>query len=216
MSMSFGAFSLNLENGKFDYLFDSDNSFLENLGYSLGALNNINDAWNAIFPSSQGANLNTEANDMISHSSWTENGTDNSIISFGPDKDNWWSNIKGDIAGVKGLGDPTLTEIKQYEKFLIGLYPGNPDWPAIYPDNWQLTINNINRVPLEIIGKASHYMPYNALTFSCSNVAWLGSLLSGIPCIGIHPYILYGTTWLYKTTRYDLLNYFLNDNISDK
>ncbi len=206
--ISFGAFSYNVTSGEVGFLGKNGNSLLENIGYGLGALANLNDLWNVSFPKQTGAKLYTDREDpLISHTAYGDGGNGKFLISFGPDKDHPWfySQWKGRGAHALSFGSESLEGMKGYAKFALGL-PGNGGyWDHTYT-NFVLDVVKANRVPLKLFGDMAHkIMPYQGLSLNCVNMGSIGAFLSGIPNIGLHPWLHHASMWLYTNTRYDII-----------
>ena len=110
---------------------------------------------------------------------------DRKMISFGPEKlDDFKDNIKA----------ATLTRSTMQ-----------------YKVSDDLIINGleINKYMYSTLGKLGGWTPpYNVFTLNCSNVASVAMWLSGIPNIGLYPYLLHSTTWLSVNLRPDLWSYY--------
>jgi hypothetical protein len=212
ISISLGVASYDFTNGTFGYLGKKGNKWYENLGYGLGALANLQDFWNTAFPSQKGTNLYTDKDDpIISHSAWGDSEADN-LISFGPDKKNpfFYSRLKGQGVDKLSFGNEIIGDIKSYGKFGLGLPGKSTFWDYSHYNNWELAVNNINKIPLRGVSYLAKALPYQGLTLNCVNVASLGAWLSGIPNIGLHPWLFHGYMSLYTMgMRPELFSYYL-------
>ncbi|MGJ7030924.1 FG-GAP-like repeat-containing protein [Niabella hirudinis] len=186
ITMAFGIASFNFTSGEFDFLGKKGNSLLENIGFALGALANIQDVLAGFRPGEvnlETEKLTNEANggskDLIGHSQVTDkNG--NLLIDFGPGKP----------------GDASYTKIR----------PGTNSWEVVSgqgahavstkPDNifkTPITLKGVNLKRITAISQKLNNNPggYNFLLRSCSSVASRSLLFSGRYLFGgIHPYLL--------------------------
>jgi hypothetical protein len=212
ISMSFGVASYDFTYKQWGYRGKKGNKWYENLGYGLGAMANLNDLWNACFPSQKGTNLYTDKEDpIISHSAWGDSEADN-LISFGPDKENpfFYSRLKGQGIGKLSFGNEIIGDIKSYGKFGLGLPGKSAFWDYSHYNNWKLAVNNINKIPLKGISYLAKALPYQGLTLNYVNITSLGTWLSGIPNIGLHPWLFHGYMSLYTMgMRPELYGYYL-------
>ncbi len=182
-NVSIGAASYDLTSGTFNYLGKKGNGGMENLGYGLGALSNLNDVWNAAFSNSKGDVLNT---DSFSDEAITPHTAYKNSISHG------------------SMNRLKKAWPERHIKFGIGLpRKGNSDYG--YAGSWNLTVPNLNQTPLNAL--ASLNLPYQGLTLNCVNVASLGVWLSGIPNLPFHPWLHHGSMYLYTNIRPDLFSY---------
>ncbi|MGQ1947252.1 hypothetical protein ACT3CD_09165 [Geofilum sp. OHC36d9] len=100
VSIGFGVASYNITQGEWGYLGKKGNSFMQNLGYGLGAFANLSDAW-AIAKGAYGNNVGeadlVTKNDPIGHSELRTvpdaKGNAENLISVGPD---WDRAVRGD------------------------------------------------------------------------------------------------------------------------
>ena len=211
-SISFGFGSFDFGTGKFNSIFNWKNlSTMEKIGYSLGAMSNLNDLWNVAFPNQKGTNLYTDKDDpIISHTAWGDSET-NGIISFGPNRENpfFYENLKAKGVNALSFGNETVGEIKSYGKFGLGLPRRSAYWRYDKYNNWELAVSNINKVPLKGVSYFSKILPYQGLTLNCVNIGSLGAWLSGIPNVGVHPWLFHGSMWLYNAARFDLYGHYL-------
>lgn len=71
----------------------------------------------------------------------------------------------------------------------------------------EISINKYIFTGMRGLGKI---LPFQGLTTNCVNMSSLSLWLNGIPNIGLHPYLLYATTWAYSAgIRPDLFSYYL-------
>ena len=185
ISISFGAASYNFTQGSFGYLGKKGNSFLENVGYGLGALANLADI-NLLFNSTP-ATLYTDDTDFISHSAIVDKN-ENTLMSFGPNDTK--------VPSTK-IGYAT------YFRKSTSDYHFESSLPV------DITVNKYAIYAVRGLGKA---LPFQGITLNCVNMASLSLWLNGIPNIGLHPYLLYATTLAYSSgIRPDLLSYYLTN-----
>jgi len=185
ISISFGAASYNFTQGSFGYLGKKGNSFLENVGYGLGALANLADI-NLLFNSTP-ATLYTDDTDFISHSAIVDEN-ENTLMSFGPNDTK--------VPSTK-IGYAT------YFRKSTSDYHFKSSLPV------DITVNKYAIYAVRGLGKA---LPFQGITLNCVNMASLSLWLNGIPNIGLHPYLLYATTLAYSSgIRPDLLSYYLTN-----
>ncbi|WP_264564394.1 RHS repeat-associated core domain-containing protein [Flavobacterium sp. N3904] len=187
ISVGFGFGSFNFSTGEFGYLGKKGNSFMENLGYGLGALANIADI-NQVINSTE-ATLNTDNSDFISHSSIKDKNTGNSLMSYGPD-DNKVPSTK--------LGFALKLRKSTSDYHLAGTLPVDV---------------TVNKYAVNLVRTLGKILPYQGATTNCVNMSSLSLWLNGIPNIGLHPYFLYATTWAYTAgIRPDLFSYYLQNH----
>ncbi|MCB0482326.1 MAG: RHS repeat-associated core domain-containing protein [Flavobacteriales bacterium] len=172
VSVGFGFGSYNLSTDEFGYLGKKGNSALENVGYSLGALANASDVLTGFNPSD--VQLNTEKSDAFGHTAITkvgETNSYNSLVSVGPDH------------GGKWILNPF--------KFKNGT------------NNWKNYVNagddvmkaTVKGVNFKTLSKYGAYLDkgvnYNLYCSSCVSHAARALTISGVPAVGIHPFILH-------------------------
>lgn len=200
--VNFGIGSFNFNTGEFGYLGKKGNSLIENIGYGLGAVANLQDALAGFNPGE--VQLQTEndpsssdkGKDLISHTQIVDkNG--NILIDYGP-KD-------------AGTGR------------FFGFSPGQNSWEHgvqlvnkqdnLY--NKAITIKGVNVERLIRISDRLNANPgsYNFILRSCSSVASRSLLLSGKYLFGgIHPYIFRLSAILNNAGfKPSLFSYYLND-----
>ncbi|MGA1825980.1 MAG: RHS repeat domain-containing protein [bacterium] len=163
-TVSVGAFSYNFDQGEFGYLGKAGNSDLENFGYFLGSLANLGDIGRAF--NNEGIIVHSDTSDMIGHTAITDKHY-KTLIDFGPDAPPANNLFKYALRMVKGTNN-------------YGVHGET------------ITINNVNPQFVETIGNTiCKIAPYQGLTVNCTNMASIGLLASGIPNIGLHPYLLH-------------------------
>lgn len=185
ISINFGIGSYDFTNNKWGFLFKEDQKWYENLGYGLGVLANLADINQLI--NSTIATLYTDDSDFISHSAIVDE-KGNTLMSYGPN-DTKVPNGK--------LGFAT------YFRKSTSDYTVYPTLPV------KVTVNRYIFTLTRGLGKI---FPYQGMTTNCVNMASLSLWLNGIPNIGLHPYLLYATTWAYSAgIRPDLFSYYLTN-----
>jgi len=185
VSINFGVGSYNFDKNQWGWLGKKGNSKLENIGYGLGLLANLADI-NLLINNTL-STLYTDNSDFISHSAVVDdNGR--TLMSFGPNDTK--------VPSTK-LGFAT------YFRKSTSDYTVYPTLPV------ELSVNKYIFAGTRGLGKI---LPFQGLTTNCVNMASLSLWLNGIPNIGLHPYLLYGTAWAYSVgIRPDLFSYFLTN-----
>ena len=199
VSMSFGFASYDFTNGKWGYLGKEENSILENIGYALGLTSNLKDI-NDLFDSTT-ARLYTQITetdlqgnqhfDYISHSGIAE-GNEHIFLSYGPNGD------------YKSKGTPT-----SLIEFAFRVRKGTADYPVPFKYSISSPAFQINERLFTLVHKVANSIPYQGITSNCVNWASLALWLNGIPNIGIHPFILHSSVYLYNTGLYNYTSYAL-------
>ena len=185
VSISFGVASYDLTNNSWGYLGKKGNKWYENLGYGLGAMANLMDINQLI--NSTSAILYTDNSDFISHSAIVEEDG-NTLMSFGPND----SKIPNSKLGFATYFRKGTSDYKVYTTLPV-----------------EITVNKHIFTLTRGLGKL---LPYQGITTNCVNMASLSLWLNGIPNIGLHPYLLYATTWAYSSgIRSDILSYYLTN-----
>jgi len=196
-SVSFGFGSYNFGTGEFGYLGKEVNSTWENVGYGLGLCSNLSDLNKLI--DNTNAHLITETKENYQtttgetrkgypHSAIITKDDNTTLLSWGP---GGGRNPKNWIGSLFRIRKST----------------------AYYPiDNYNLPIDiTVNKYTFAIVRQISKILPFQGASLNCVNMASLSLWLNGIPNIGIHPYLLYGSTWLYSSgLRPDLFSYYFN------
>lgn len=172
VSVSIGFGSYNFDSGEFGYLGKKGNSPLENIGYGLGALANVSDMLAGFNPSD--VQLNTEKSDAIGHSALTkvgETNPDNSIVSVGPDP-----------------GGPWIFNPFKFKN-------GTNNWKNYVNSGDKVMKVSIKGINFNRLRKYGAYldkgMNYNLYCSSCVSHAARALTISGVPTLGIHPFILH-------------------------
>lgn len=207
-SISFGVASFNFGTGEFGYLGKEGNSFMENLGYGLGALANLNDINNLI--NQTNTTLYTQerypdgSKDIISHSGIVDDATADNLMSFGPnDNKIGGGGFKDQVGGIKPGGG--------YKKFGLAIRKSTSDYnvPVSLSKAQSVVVNKHLFAGLRGLSKI---IPYQGATTNCVNMSSIGLLLNGIPNLGIHPYLLHYSTAAYSGGfRPDIFSYYLNN-----
>lgn len=172
ISINYGFGSYNFTQNSWGWLGKEGNSKLENVGYALGAIGNISDL--LIGFEGESVQLNTEHSDCIGHSALTkvgENDIFKSYVSVGPDP------------GGKWIFNP------------FKFKNGTNNWSNHVTDNdvFKTVVDNVNVRTIEKYGAMlnKYGVKYNLYFNSCVNNTARALTLSGVPCIGIHPFILH-------------------------
>ena len=185
ISVSFGFGSYDFTNNNFGYLGKEGNKWYENLGYGLGALANLADV-NLLINNTL-AILYTDDSDFISHNAIVDD-RGNTMMSFGPN-DTKVPNAK--------LGYAT------YFRKSTSDYTVYPTLPVEL---------SVNKYAIDAVRGLGKILPFQGGTTNCVNMASLSLWVNGIPNLGLHPYLLYATTWAYSTgIRPDLFSYYLTN-----
>jgi len=187
LAINFGIGSFNFSNGLLSYLGEKGNSLLENIGFGLGALANIQDVLAGFNPGK--AQIQTEntstanAKDKIGHFQVLDS-KGNSLIDYGPARGN-----DGSFIGF----NPGRNNWVEYASENLP----NPTRQSIYmPNNLHNTPIDISGVNLQRLTTISNKLnsnpgSYNFLLRSCSSVGSRALISSGYFVIGgIHPYFI--------------------------
>lgn len=178
VSIGLGAASYNINQNEWGYFGKKENSVLQNIGYGLGALANLQD----MVAGFNGTNVEVNSadtkkpNEWWGHSSVTDN-TGNINISVGPN-----NQVSKNTAF-------NLIDGKVWDNY------------ATDPDTWKVSLNNVNS---KILTKLSNNIAkgkglygagnlrWNLLGFSCVSHASRSLLAVGIPTlpINLHPLVL--------------------------
>jgi len=174
-SVSFGFASYDFDNKKWNYLFDGDNEWYEDMAYFFGALAFVSDVF-ALFGDAETITVNAaevEKEETWSHTSITDEA-DESIVSVGPSFDENQNYIYED--GSK--------------RGYFGKIKPDPKWDT-YVDNtetWKVKLHNVNTNAL------NNYTPksWNLYPNSCTNHAAKALWTAGVPTLPInfHPFLL--------------------------
>jgi RHS repeat-associated protein len=177
VSISFGIASYNFDKKEWGNLGRKGNNTLENIGYGLGALANVADVLAGFQPGD--VQLNTEKSDATGHSAITNVGEIdpyNSIVSVGPDP------------GGKWIFNPF--------KFKKGTNNWN-NYVDAGDDVMKVSVKGVNVRRLQNYGEyLDKGVNYNLFFSSCVTHAARALTLSGVPTLGIHPYILHAQMYL--------------------
>jgi RHS repeat-associated protein len=187
LSVSFGVGSFNFSTGEFGYLGKNGNSFMENLGYGLGAVANISDALAGTKPGTVELRTENDPNyskmldkngnpilikDLIGHSQLSD-GKGNVLVDWGP---------APGTGGVSGFGD-WVEGTNSYENGSL--------IPITKMQSNPITISGVNT---STINKFSAHLnqggKYNLALNSCVTQTSRALNMAGVFNIGIHPYIL--------------------------
>ena len=184
--ISFGFGAYNFSKNEFDFLGKTDNTFLENFGFTFGAIANINDILAGFKPGD--VILNTENRpeegkkiDVVSHSQITKSDVNKPIplIDWGPESPNGVS--KNEIF-------KNVPATNKYEK-LGSIAPNTENSQTI--NNYTTTIKGINVNRISNISKLLNKGgTYNLFWNNCVNQTSRALNLSGFINIGLHPYLL--------------------------
>jgi hypothetical protein len=185
ISISFGIASYDFTNNQWGYLGKKGNKWYENVGYGLGALANLADV--NLLINRTPATLYTDDSDFISHSAIVDDNG-NPMMSFGPN-DTKVPNTKWGYA--------------TYFRSSTSDYTVYPTLPVEL---------SVNKYAIDAVRGLGKILPFQGITTNCVNMASLSLWLNGIPNIGLHPYLLYATTWAYSVgIRPDLFSYYLTN-----
>lgn len=172
VSVSFGFGSFNLTNGTADGIWNwGENSTMENVGYSLGALGNVSDVLTGFNPGS--VEVGTKKG-WPGHTQ-AKNG-DNVLIDYGPNAP------KGGIAPMDGVNDYICNSTKGASKFI----PSNKLAGGKYLNVKGLNYKTFSNYASNI--KSGKYLiPFNDCVVKVSRAL----NYSGVFNIGVHPKLLY-------------------------
>lgn len=184
VSIGFGAGSYNITSNEFGYLGKSGNSTLENIGYGLGAIANISDGlagFNTGEVELQTENIPRDGKpDIVGHAQLNRDGE--VLIDFGPAGE--WKRFE------PGRNDwVNRTQINGRDKLVSDLYGQRWDPVAVRGVN----INRIQQISDRLNQNPG---TYQVATRSCSSVCSRALTMSGVPSIGLHPYILHSQMFL--------------------
>lgn len=180
LSVNFGAASFDFSSGSFGYLGKKGNSFMENLGFGLGAYANLGD-----FGVKGTLNLNTEKKHGINHSAISDMN-DDVLISIGPGG-KWPTNGKGAV-----------------DHYFLRLVGGSSATNNYTIEGINMAINNVNTTTVKLYSKFLNFMtkrgllPYSFVYSSCSTHTGLALNLAGIPTLFLHPYTVQASVWLWN------------------
>ncbi|MCG8410276.1 MAG: hypothetical protein MI739_03220 [Bacteroidales bacterium] len=174
-SVSFGFGSYDFGTGALNYLFDGDNKWFEDLGYTFGALANLPDVVSLFSGGGQNVDVNSAStkngDDWWGHSSITDE-SENTLVSVGPDSPvskssslsaTWKNSIKG--ANVKWSS-----------------YVGKKG-------TWTIKLNNVSTNAIN--NYASRITRWDLLFNSCVGHTTRALMRAGVPTIyAFHPHML--------------------------
>ncbi|MBR5973179.1 MAG: hypothetical protein IK017_11075, partial [Paludibacteraceae bacterium] len=191
VSVNFGFGSYNFSNNSFGFLGKKGNTALENVGYAFGALANVRDV-NGLFDKTKvRLYIQTEEDghfDKISHSAVVSDEGE-SMMSYGPAENPTKAGYKGFAFGKRSSTSNYNTHINT---------PGDK------------TINSdmfiVNKRLFSAMRNFSEHFPYRGITSNCVNWASISLWLNGIPNVGIHPFLLHGSMFVYNTGIYNMLS----------
>ncbi len=202
-SVSFGAASLNLETGEFGWLGKKGNSFMENLGYTFGAMANLQD----IFAGIHGTDATYRAeSDGVPHARVNApnyegkvNGVDGSH--------------KIDISVAHEHVDPSVYKcdgpcatgfgnVMDYAQYWATHVKGGVYYPTVVPTSFRVQLNNVNgrwlaRMTERIIAKEGKFgigkLKYGTTLWGCQSHVAQALWGVGIPTLPInfHPMVLF-------------------------
>lgn len=184
VSINFGIGSYNMSRNELRGLWNwGDLSTGEKIGYSLGALANLADINQAI--NSTDATLYTDDSDLISHSAIADKNTGEPLMSFGPND----TKVPSSKLGYATYFRRSTSDYKVYTTLPVDI--------------------TVNKYAINLVRGLGKVLPFQGITFNCVNMASLSLWLNGIPNIGLHPYLLYASTWAYSSgIRPDLFSYY--------
>ena len=190
ISVSFGVGSYNFSNNTWGGIWNwSENSTLENIGYSFGALANISDAVSLFSGGGQNVDINSkhipdEDGDIWGHSSATYESTVNgktkvnTLVSVGPD-----SGVEVyDAAGNK------LSISQVYKNSIKG---ADTDWATYFgkKGTWTTRLNNVSTGAIN--NYASGITRWDLLLNSCVGHTTRALWRAGVPTVyALHPHML--------------------------
>jgi hypothetical protein len=187
--MSVGAASYDFTNGTFGYLGKKGNKWYENLGYTLGAAANLSDLSNLGFfnaPGEEHTSKITKVGNAHSHTAWLSDDGER-VLSFGPEK--------------------LDTPVDYLKAALLTKSTTNYSYDL---ENILSQSVSLNKYAVDAVNGLGKILPYNVFSLNCVNMQSIAYWLSGIPNIGLHPYLLYATSFLYQNGfRPDLYSYLL-------
>ena len=190
VSINFGFGSYDFTNNSFGFLGKNGNSALENVGYTLGTLANVRDV-NGLFDKTK-VRLYTQTEedrhfDKISHSAVvSEEGE--TMMSYGPAED-------PTKAGYKGFAFGKRSSTSNYNTHI-----NTPGDKTISSDMFI-----VNKHLFSAMRNFSEHFPYRGITSNCVNWASISLWLNGIPNVGVHPFLLHGSMFVYNTGIYNIL-----------
>jgi hypothetical protein len=173
ISVSFGVGSYNFSNNTWGGIWTwNENSTLENIGYSFGALANLSDAVSLFSGGGQNVDVNSAStkDDWWGHSSMTDkNG--NTLVSVGPDSQ---------VQKAASLSETWKNSIK-----------GAKLWDSYVGDKgtWSTRLNNVSSSAIN--NYASGMTRWDLLLNSCVGHTTRALMRAGVPTIyAFHPHML--------------------------
>ena len=128
--------------------------------------------------------------DPISHTSIRDDITNRIIMSYGPGGD------------FKSKGNPV-----SLLDFAFRIRKGTPYYDPHIKESLMINGFTTNPKLFALMRKISMNVPYQGVSSNCVNWASVALWLNGIPNIGIHPFLLYGSMALYRTGMYNVFSY---------
>jgi len=186
-SVSLGVASVDLETGKWGYLGKKGNKWYQDVAYGLGALANLKDVNDIINATT--VNLYTQTKnpdgsfDAISHSG-IKSPDGEVMMSYGPASE---------------------AKLPGYAGFAVEPKLSTPDYPIPEDLSLQSEAFTVNKYLFSGLKEVSRYTLYQGVSSNCVNWSSLGLWLNGIPNIGIHPFLLYGSMAVYNSGAYNVL-----------
>jgi RHS repeat-associated protein len=184
--LSFGFASINFTKGEFGYLFKKGNSFMDNLGYGLGALANAADIMAGLKPGT--VELRTENDPNFSKS---VDASGNPINS---------KDIIGHSQLLDDKGVPIVDWGPTQQKTSTF---GSVNGTNAYENGQAIPLSKMKSQPIMIKGvnatRIANFTPtgkYNLFVNNCVNMTSRALNLSGAFNIGIHPYFLQAQMYL--------------------
>ncbi len=175
ISMSFGVVSYNFTQNEWGYLGKKGNTALENIGYTFGALANLQDAVSLFSGGGQNVDINSAStkndNDWWGHSSITDESK-NTLVSVGPDSP---------VGKSSGLSETWKNSIKGAD-VNWNSYVGNKG-------TWTIRLNNVSTSAIEnyTAGITRWDLLFNSCVGHTTRALWR----AGVPTIfAFHPHML--------------------------
>lgn len=182
VSISFGIGSYDITNDKWDGIWNwGENSTLENIGYTFGAMANLTDAVSLFSGGGQNVNVNsaqTDKNDWWGHSSITD-ADNKTLVSVGPPVGN----------GVQTTDPLTGNKLSLSQIYKNSIKPANLNWDnyATSSSTWQVPINNVSKSILTNYTTSTWDLLINSCVGHTSRALWR----AGVPNIYLfHPHTL--------------------------
>jgi hypothetical protein len=187
LSISLGAVSYNFSTGDFGYIGKEGNSALENLGYGLGMVANINDVIIGLKPNSVTLRTENRSNrsqkDILGHSQLEKDGS--ILVDWGP------------VEGERAFLNNSTNSTNAFKGGIVTKYPKGDFWSPIEIKgvnldrivNYGYSLNNNNEL---------YQMVLNGCVTKASNALNLGGAFNIGVLPGIsHPYWLHFQMRLY-------------------